>query len=385
MASYEPRGNSIRVVVRLPGGGKKTATFDTQLEAEAWAKEVSRKLKEQAVTGLALIGQKNERKNNRRLFDIYLDAVAMQQDSKGPQSVLKALCEDPIADLMTAATTTHNINQWIARSLTRIRKKGGKPATSSTVNRELIVLSSAFTYAVKALRWIAVNPCHGANAVPTSRPRARPLLTPEEIKAVITTSGYERRPELDTHRARTGAAFLLALETGMRAGEILRLRPKDYFRSASYLHVAALERGGRKGSKGGKIVDASREVPLTGRAMELLDQLIATMPKNQKFEAKHALSMPPYIMGITDSQRNVAWREISELSGVEDLHFHDAKHEAATRLSRYIDVIALSHAIGTKSIKLLRDTYYNNDPTRIASLLPAQLSASTKELIPEKL
>ena len=37
MAYFEPRGSSIRVVVRLPGGGKKSATFDTQTEADAWA------------------------------------------------------------------------------------------------------------------------------------------------------------------------------------------------------------------------------------------------------------------------------------------------------------------------------------------------------------
>jgi integrase len=96
------------------------------------------------------------------------------------------------------------------------------------------------------------------------------------------------------------------------------------------------------------------------------------MPGNQA--AVEGFSMPPYIVGINDSQRDALWRKARNQAGVEDLHFHDTKHEAATRLSKYIDVLALSHAIGTKDIRLLRDTYYNNDASRIATLLPKQLS-----------
>lgn len=77
---------------------------------------------------------------------------------------------------------------------------------------------------------------------------------------------------------------------------------------------------------------------------------------------------------MTDSQRDALWRKARDRSGVEDLHFHDLKHEAATRLAGFIDVIALSHAIGTKDLKLLRDTYYNNDASRIAHSLPDSLA-----------
>jgi len=120
--------------------------------------------------------------------------------------------------------------------------------------------------------------------------------------------------------------------------------------------------GGRKGACSGH-VQASRTVPLTGRAVALLDQLLQTMPAGQ-----------PYIVGMTDQQRDANWRKCRDMSGVENLHFHDAKHEAATRLCKFLDVIALSHAIGTKDLKLLRDTYYNNDAAHAATLLPQQLA-----------
>ena len=74
--------------------------------------------------------------------------------------------------------------------------------------------------------------------------------------------------------------------------------------------------------------------------------------------------------------RRCSSRKCVKRAAVQDLHYHDTKHEAATRLSGFLDVLALSHALGTKDVRLLRDTYYNNDASRSASLLPDQLAPS---------
>jgi len=360
MASFEDRGNSTRAIVRVPGGGKKSATFDTRTEAEAWAARMEQK---------KALGRLQPSKaggvTNGELFETYLDAVAGKTDSgKWNRLRLMKWCKDPLASKRVAETITHDINQWIERSLSQPSQRTGKPVSAATVNRELNLMSSAFGYAVKDLRWIGVNPCHGARRPERGRPRQRPLLTPEEIRAVRIATGYDADPELATLTARVGACFLFALETGMRSGEILRLRPQDYRKAARVVHVAAIETGGRKSSRSGRAqVDPSRNVPLTGRAIELLGQLLSSMPKDQ-----------PYIVGLNDSQRDSLWRKARGQAGLEDSHFHDTKHEAATRLARHIDVLALSHALGTKDVKLLRDTYYNDDAARTAALLPTQLS-----------
>ena len=83
----------------------------------------------------------------------------------------------------------------------------------------------------------------------------------------------------------------------------------------------------------------------------------------------------PYVHKSAGTAFTRACRELD----IEDLHFHDTKHEAATRLSKFLDVLALSHAIGTKDIRLLRDTYYNNDAARAAKLLPKQLSTKVPD------
>lgn len=362
MASFEPRGNAVRAIVRV-NGEKKTATFDTMKEARAWAQTIEAK-KEKG---------KGKGGTNGELFEIYLEAVASKTDSAKFNALrLMKWCRDPLAALRAEDTTTHDINQWIERSLAEPSERTGHPISPATVNRELALMSGAFAYAVKALHWIQVNPCHGAARPEKGQPRKRALLSSEEIKALCIATGYDSEPDLRTTTSRVGACFLLSLETGMRSGEVLRLRPQDYHRKQKYVHVSATEKGGRKGAKSGRGGgDPSRNVPLTGRAIELLDQLLRTMPPDQ--EPREGFTRPPYLVGMHDAMRDALWRKCRDRAGVEDLHFHDTKHEAATRLSKFIDVLALSHAIGTKDVKLLRDTYYNNDATRVANLLPAQL------------
>lgn len=360
MASFETRGNSTRVIVRLPGGGKKTSTFDTLTEARAWADRMEEKKAlgklSPAKAGGVTVGM---------LFEAYLEAVASKTDSAKWNGLrLMKWCKDPLAEKRVTEVLTHDINEWISRSLTAPSDRTKKPISGATVNRELNLMSAAFTYAVKTRRWIEVNPCHGAQRPERGKARKRPLLTPQEIKALRISTGYDTDPMLRTLTARVGACFLLTLETGMRSGELLRVRPADYRKSQRLVHISASERGGRKGAQSGRAsVDSSRNVPLTARAVELLDQLLASMPKDQ-----------PYIVGLNDSQRDALWRKARDQAGVEDLHFHDTKHEAATRLSKYIDVLALSLAIGTKDVRLLRDTYYNDDATRQAALLPTKLT-----------
>lgn len=368
MASFETRGSSIRAIVRV-NGVKKTQTFDTPREARHWANLMEAKKNDTTMTG----------GTNGLLFETYLDAVASKTDSAKFNSLrLMKWCKDPLAAKRTAETTTHDINQWIERSLAEPNQRTGKALSGATVNRELNLMSGAFAYAIKALHWITVNPVHGAARPEKGKARKRPLLIPKEIQAILIATGYSTDLKLTTLTSRVGACFLLSLETGLRSGEMLRVRELDYRKSEAYLIVSATEKGGRKGSNSGRSSsDSSRHVPLTGRAMELVDQLLATMPPDQEPDAENGFSKPPYLVGMKDSQRDALWRKALKKAAVEDLHFHDTKHEAATRLSKFIDVLALSHAIGTKDIRLLRDTYYNNDASRIAKLLPQQLGPQT--------
>lgn len=367
MASFEPRGDTTRAVVRLPGGRKKSQTFDTRAEAEAWAARME--LRKQSGDLQAAGGKKVS-----ELLETYLDSVASKSDS-GRWNTLRLTkwAQSPIGLERVDAITPHRMTAWMNdRGAEKVKRNGVlRLVSGSTVNREMNLWSAAFTYAVKSLKWIKVNPCHGATRPPEAPARNRDLLTKAEIQSLCLAAGYRQDQPLQTQAERVLACFLLALETGMRSGEILRIRPRDYDKPAMTVRVSALEMGGRKGSKSGQIV-AARYVPLTQRAVQLLDQLQAAMPEDQ--EPAEGFSKPPYLVGMDDQARDALWRKVRDRSGVEDLTFHDTKHEACTRLSKIVDVLVLSHAIGTKDIRLLRDTYYVNDASAVARTLPAKLA-----------
>lgn len=365
MASYEKRGKTIRVIVSLGSGKKKTASFDTMAEAKVWGARQEKNKTLGTLTSTSSLTVTD-------VFEGY-SPIAESQDSGRENGIrLAKWCLDPIGAIKLNAITTHDVNEWIKRRQSAVSEHTGKPVTGSTINRELNLMSAAFTWAVNTRKWIKVNPCSGAKRPPNNRSRKRPLLTAKEIEALCISSGYDKNNSPVTIAARVVTCFLFALETGMRSGETLRLRPDDYDKDGRTVFVAAIEKGGRKGAQSGKIVDASRKVPLTGRAIELLDQLLDSMPAEQ--EPKEGFMFPPYIVGMDDRQRDANWRKVRDRAGIEDLHYHDTKHEAATRLSKFLDVLALSHALGTKNVKLLRDTYYNNDAEKSAALLPEKLA-----------
>lgn len=62
------------------------------------------------------------------------------------------------------------------------------------------------------------------------------------------------------------------------------------------------------------------------------------------------------------------FRKVRDKAGIENLHFHDTRHEAITRLSKKLDVLALARMIGHRDIKELM-TYYNESASDISKKL----------------
>ena len=56
------------------------------------------------------------------------------------------------------------------------------------------------------------------------------------------------------------------------------------------------------------------------------------------------------------------------LAGIEDLTFHDTRHEALTRLARKLDVLDLARMVGHRDPRSLM-IYYNPTASEIAQRL----------------
>ncbi|MCL2831068.1 MAG: site-specific integrase [Betaproteobacteria bacterium] len=249
------------------------------------------------------------------------------------------------------------IRQWLQApfsgiSLTKIapidfikwRDQRLKEVSPATVIRELGFLSSVCTHAIKEWRVLQKNPLEEVSRPPEPEARDR-RITKEEIERLLYVLGYTPDGALKTKNSRIGALFLFAIETAMRAGEIRTLRRSD----VDLVQRVAKVRGTEVGA--GKTRAARRDVPLSSEAVRILKQL-------------PALDETWFSVG-TAASLDANFREAKKKAAIEDLHFHDTRHEAITRLSRKLDVLALARAIGHKDLKQLL-VYYNETAENLA-------------------
>lgn len=131
--------------------------------------------------------------------------------------------------------------------------------------------------------------------------------------------------------------FLIALETAMRSGEICSLTEETYFPDKRYAHLPQTKNG------------HPRDVPLSGKAMALIE-----------IKLRH----PP----LTAQQVAVHFQAVKKRTDIEDLHFHDSRHEACTRLAQKVGVMELARIVGHTNPKQTM-VYYNPTATELASRL----------------
>lgn len=162
-------------------------------------------------------------------------------------------------------------------------------------------------------------------------------MRPHEIDALLAVSGTD----LNRKQAVAVHAFLFAIETAMRAGEITGLLPDsiDLKRRVAYLPMM----------KNGK----ARQVPLSSRAVELIERLPKTNGP---------------LFGITSMQLSALFRKVKKQADIDGLTFHDSHHEAITCLAKKLHVMDLARMVGHSNINMLM-VYYNETAESLAKKL----------------
>lgn len=204
-----------------------------------------------------------------------------------------------------------------------------KTVSANTVRREWVVFSTASSNAVREWKWLRDNPFKIAKRPPPDPDRTR-RVSDEEIKIILYAAGYDRETTPKTKTARVGAALLFAIETAMRSGEILRITWEDVY--ANHVHLPVTKNG------------HPRDVPLSSEAKRIIEQL-------------KPLDMNP-IFGLNDDNRSALFRKIMHRTDIEDLHFHDTRREALTRLSKVFSVMELAKISGHRDLRILQNVYY---------------------------
>ena len=128
---------------------------------------------------------------------------------------------------------------------------------------------------------------------------------------------------------------LLAMNTGLRRGELFNLRWSDIDLDRAQLTVQGA------GAKSGK----TRHIPLSRDALKML---IAW-----KDQSNGGLVFPSPTTGGKLDNINRSWRALRSGAGLEDFNFHDLRHHFASRLvMASVDLNTVRELLGHADIKM---------------------------------
>lgn len=226
-----------------------------------------------------------------------------------------------------------------------LRNDRQRYVSSSTVGRELGVLGGVFKYARQELRIIQNSPLADISK-PTQAPHRERRISDDEIKLIMHGFKYDGTFQPINKKQQVAWAFLFAIETAMRASEINGMLWSNVYDNFVLL----------PDTKNG----TSRKVPLSKRATELLALM-------EGLDTERVMTTSQ----ISNVLASDFWKVVSNKLNIDDLNFHDTRHEATTRLAQKLPIQDLAKVTGHKDLKMLM-RYYNPTVDELANKINAQ-------------
>lgn len=310
--------NTYRAQIRRIGLPPLTKSFKTRQDAEVWVRQTESELDR----GIFVNRQDAEKVTFSELAQKYLDEVSCNKKGFKHERVRLLKIQRDLGHFRIIQIQSKHIATY--RDL---RLNAGK--SPSTVLNELSLISQIFDMAIK--EWsipIPSNPCSQIKKPKVSNQRTRRLSPDEEI-ALIAASNASRATLLTS-------LIIIAMETGMRLGELLSLTWDNLSldKRTAYLPV----------TKNGE----SRTIPLSLKAIEVFKAIPRRIDSKKVF----------WTWTNRDSVVNV-WKRTCKRAGIKDLHFHDLRHEATSRLANKLsNILELSAVTGHKDLRMLKRYYH---------------------------
>lgn len=146
----------------------------------------------------------------------------------------------------------------------------------------------------------------------------------------------------------------LALETAMRRGELLALRWENIRLADRVAHLPITKNG------------QSRNVPLSSKAVEILNGLkpkddgnVKQLSKGAVFPVSDNAVKLAFIRAIERARNRYVEAGGTDERMLTDLHFHDLRHIAITRLAEKLpNIIELASVSGHSDVRMLRRYYH---------------------------
>ena len=305
MATFVTAGKKTKAIIHKQGHRTLCKTFIKKTDAAVWARKVESEIER----GLFEDTAKAKTTCFKLVLDEYYQSCAQRQ--------LKAL---KFVRSHSRTITAHlgsnmiaDINSELLASYRDTRLQRVRPAT---VKHELGIIMRALKFAVNE-KGIYL-PSFPKITFPQVRNARNRRVSDDEIERLTS---HISNPEVNL-------LIKLALETGMRRGELLNIHWQDINWSAKTLIIPTTKNG------------ESREIPLTSKAMKAL-----VMVSKRDIGA---------LFAIKPDSLSQAFNRACKKLNISDLRFHDLRHEATTRLFELgLNVIEVSTITGHKDLTML--------------------------------
>lgn len=233
------------------------------------------------------------------------------------------LVRSNLATKLVHEITSVDIASYRDARLSSINQKTGVPISPSTVRLEMSLLSNFFDLA--RIEWgftSAPNPCADVRK-PKPPPGRERRLTPREERLILRYAEGHSNPQLYS-------IIVVALSTGMRQSEILGLRWEHINFRTRVAHLPETKNGSK------------RDVPLSPRARDAITRMGVKSEGRVFAYSKHGIKS--------------TWRFMLQKLQIHDLHFHDLRHEAISRLFELgtLDMMEIAAISGHKSVSMLK-------------------------------
>lgn len=301
--------------VRRRGMKPRCKSFDTKLEAEKWARDLEAQVDR---FGAAPDTKILESTTLGQLLERYQREVSPLK--RGAVQEMQRI--DVLRRHELAYRTMIGLSQ---QDIASFRDERLQSVAPSTTVRELAILRHVLEVAIRD--WglpLAKNVVKLVRRPVIRNERSR-RLTGDEEQRLLDACDTGKIPFLRT-------LLIVAIETGMRRGELLGLKWTDFSHNRRVLTLAMTKNG------------SGRDVPLSQRAFEALTEWKSRADVDQ-----------PLVFPLSAGSLEQVWRRLLIRADIKGLRFHDLRHEGVSRLFECgLNVIEVSSISGHRDIRILK-------------------------------
>ncbi len=335
------------VRVRKRGAPALARTFRNRTVAESWEREQILQIE----SGAYKSTRKAETMTLADALDRYIKDVLPDKKSAGwVESMSRTIGDDVIARYPLIALGSEDLAGYRDRRLaakargtiTRKQSASAKVTTSrelkrtvsaETVRKELSLISRAIDHVRReaGVHLAAGNPAGLVRRPKPAKARDRRLRGDEEQRLLAAAAQNPDEPGGAHARTRwLQPVIIFAIETGARRGEICALDWKD----VDFTRCVATFRDTKNGE--------DRSIPLSSRAVKTLRALPRPLKGGKVFP-------------LTPNALGQQWKRLVVRAEIDDLQFHDLRHEAVSRLfEKGMREMAVSSISGHKTFEMLK-------------------------------